>query len=413
MLRNQNATLLKILFTLFLDFFAFAIVIPVLPVLFSTDELGIFKNDYSSEELKLLYGLLIGAYSIGAIIGAPLLGTISDRIGRRKILLFTNFINFWCYLGMALSSHWINMLLLFIARTLAGAIGASLNTVQAAFADVSTPETKANNLGLTGVAFGIGFILGLSVMVGLSQFNWFSFPLIFTIAALINVLNFCYVLFVFPETLSSPTQKPISIWSGFTNIVKAFKHPRFSILFLTVFMLAVGFALFTQYLQFYLMEEFQFDITQIGLLFMYIGVWVAITQGGLLPIVSKHVSPEKAVWIGLPLFSLTYLLILLPQQAIYFYMVVPIMMILQGILFPTVLAIISNLAHKDMQGEIIGINQSVQSLANALPPILLGFAVSFSITFPMYFGFICTLVAWALYYQFYKRQTNDELQNGR
>lgn len=401
----QKRVLFRIFLTNYIDFLCFSIVVPVLPFVFSTGETGIFGDLYTDGELKFWYGCLIGIFSVGALFGAPLLGTISDRIGRKKVLIFANFVNVLGYWGMAMGVHTISLMLMFFARFMGGLLGATLNTVQAALADVSDERSKARNFGITGVAFGLGFVSGLLIFGILSQFEWFSFTLAFGIAGALNILNMLYLWWFFPETLPVKSEQPIYIWSGVTNVFRAFRSEKFGLIFVIIFMLTIGFAFFVQYLQFYLIERFAFDEMDVATIFIFMGIVVAVTQGIFLKPISQRFSTNQVLLFCLPIFTLTYLLILLPQSKFTLYLIFPIMIFFQGIIFPTALAVVSNLADKDIQGEIIGINQSVQSLSNALPPILLGFAVGLSLTFPMYFGAVSTFIAWLLFLRFYRKQS--------
>lgn len=400
---KNRALLFKIFFTSFLDFVAFGILIPVLPFLFSNDTTSIFKDFYTKEQLTLLYGWLIGIYSVGAVVGAPLLGALSDKFGRKKILIFANSISLINYLLLALGTYWVSIFLIFFARILGGGIGATLNTVQAALADASDEKSKAANFGLTGVAFGLGFLTGVLLISGIAQFSWFDYTYAFIISATINCINIIYLATIFPETLPEATKKKIYLWTGLANIKKALINPTYRFIFLIIFTLSVGLAFFSQFVQFYFMDKFSVDVTAVGIFFGYSGLLIALVQGVLLRPISQRFTAKQILQFSIPCFALSYLLILMPTQFWQVYFIMPIMVFFQGLIFPTVLAIASNLANKNVQGEIIGINQSMQSLANALPAISLGYLVGFNVSFPMWFGFGCTAIASVLLGWYYSQ----------
>ncbi|MEZ4883695.1 MAG: MFS transporter [Chitinophagales bacterium] len=400
---NNRNTLFRVFFTLFIDFFGFGLIAPVLPFVFSMNETGLFRDSFPPETLTFLYGIVIGGYSLGALFGSPILGMVSDWKGRRKILMFANLMSGIAYCLAGFGVYWVSFWFIFIGRLMSGVLGTTLNTVQAALADVSDDKSKAKNFGLTGVAFGLGFVTGVACMVFLSGFDWFSYDLAFLFGGLLNFSNILYIKFFFPETLQTkaPVRK-ISWLTGIHNAKKAFTYPKFRLIFMVIFMLTIALAFFSQFFQFYLIEEFDYNVRQVGLIFMYIGVLIALAQGVLLRPIANRLLPSKILSWSIPFFGLSFLLILLPKSTLMLYMVLPILIFFQGITFPSSLAIVSNLADDAIQGEVIGINQSIQSLCNALPAILFGAAVGFNVRFPMLFGAACCLIAWIIFVKFLK-----------
>ncbi len=399
---NQKTTLFKIFFTYFLDMLAFGILIPIFPFLFSTDESSIFSSRFSESEMTLLYGWLMGIFTLAIFLGAPILGALSDKLGRRKLLMLAHFVNLISYLLLAWGVSLASLTILFIARVIGGLLGPTLTTVQSAIADISTKEEKTKNFGITGVAFGLGFVSGVAIMVGMSNISGFTYTWGFIVAAIITFFNLLFIIYSFPETLKHFSNKPLNWLSGFQNIQQAFQRHYFRLLFGVIFIMTIGVSFFSQFFQFYLIDHFKLNVTHVGLIFIYSGILIAITQGVFLPILSKRYSPEKIMYYGLILFGFSFLLLLIPDSVLGLYLVLPIMIFFQGIVFPSSLAVISNLATAQEQGEILGINNSISSLANALPPILFGYAVGMKVTLPIWFGAICTFIAWGIYFRFYK-----------
>ncbi len=400
--KETRTILLKIFFANFMDMLAFGIFIPILPFLFSTEDTSLFRDRFSPSELTLWYGWLAGGYSLAVFIGSPLLGALSDRFGRKKLLIFAHIINIIAYLIVGWGVSLANLFLLFAGRIFSGLMGGSLITVQSSIADISTPETKAQNFGITGVAFGLGFVVGVTLTVGLTQLAWFTFPMAFILSAVITFLNLLFIVWFLPETLREVSHKTISLWTGFQNVYKAFTEIHFRLIFIIIFILTFGFSFFTQFFQFYLIDKFDYDVSQVGLIFVYIGLLIAFVQGVLLPVVARLFSAEKVLLVSILAFAITFLLILVPQQAYGLWLILPIMLFFQGVTFPTILAVVSNMVDESIQGETLGINQSIQALANALPPIIFGFAVGIDTRFPMVFAFACILVSWLLYVRFYR-----------
>jgi len=391
---RPKASLGIIFFIAFLDLFGFGIILPIFAPLFF-DEANILGLTLSENARNLLYGIVLGGFSLCQFLGAPVMGAVSDRVGRKKALLFMFCVNGIGALCFAWSILAQNLGLLLLSRFLPGLFGSSLMITQTVIADISSPKTKAKNFGLIGVAFGLGFIFGPIAGAILGNIN-FAIP--FAVAGTLTFLNGAFMWFALPETLVKKASGRINLLSGITNLKKAFTTPKLKQIFLVVFFLNMGFALFTQFFQVYLIEIFSFSQREIGYMFAWIGIWIAITQGGILRPIANRFSPVNILKFTIPLFALTYLLAALPTNAVWLAAALVLFSIFQGLTFPNTLAIISNLANNSVQGETIGINQSVQSFAYGFPPILASFTLSINLKFPNWFGFACTMLAFVLFY---------------
>lgn len=342
---------------------------------------------------NILYGFILGFYSLAQFFGAPLTGALSDRVGRKKVLLLLFVANGIGALGVASSIIIQSVTLLFITRLFPAFFGSSLMITQTILADISDEKSKAKNFGILGVAFGLGFIIG--PLIG-GIIGSYSYALPFAVAGILTFINGIIMWFGLPETVRVFSKKPISILSGFKNLKYAFTNTNTRGIYLVVFFLTMGFALFTQYFQVYLDKAFNFDQKGISYMFAWIGIWVAITQGGILRPIANRFSPYSILKYTIPFFALTYLILILPQTTYLLALALILLAVFQGLTFPNTLAIISNQASEDQQGESIGINQSVQSFAYGIPPVLTGFAIGINLYFPNWFGFITSAIAFVL-----------------
>ncbi|MBK6609402.1 MAG: MFS transporter [Chitinophagales bacterium] len=407
---SKNSHKLKQLFiTSLLDFTAFGIIMPLLPFIFSTNpEKGLFAANYTQPTLTTYYGLLLGVFSICSFLSSPLLGALSDRIGRKKVFLLAYLVNFVSY-GLILSGCWLQSIsLFFIARILHGCLGVTQITLQSAIADLSTPQTSAKNFGIVGVTFGLGFVVGILIDVGLQTLHWFSYELAIGLAMGICFVNIIYLHFFMPETLQNPTHKPLYWFTGVLNVKKAFSEPRFRLLFLTIFALTIGFIFFVQFFQYFVTLRFHLDFNGTGLILIYTGLLIALMQQLALPWFSKRFEPKILLRYFIPLFGLGFAALLLPTQVWQLVVMLPLLVFFQSIVFPCLLALVSDLATPSEQGQIMGINQSVQALANALPPILIGFAVGHNVAFALAPGMVGSLIATWLYFRY---QAKSKLQS--
>ncbi len=380
----------------------FGLVLPVFGFLFESEN-ALFSEIYEPSRLKFLYLFLVGSYSIGTLIGAPILGALSDKYGRRKMLIFAYSCNIIFYLVFVSGILLVSYPLLYIGRVCAGLIGGALLIVQSAIADVSKPEEKTKNFGITGIAFGLGFIIGAFFGGILSDDTInpaFGYQVPFYVSCCVTFTNILFIIFIFRETNLFRTNKPISPLTGPRNVLKAFTNPSLRMIFIVIFLMTTSFNFLIQFYQFYVREYFAFSKSDVGQLFAAIGVCVALTQGLLLRPISDNFAPVKVLGVGLLLFSFSYLILLMPTTTFYLYLATFLVVIFQGITFPTTLSIVSNQADKSIQGETIGINQAVQSAAAAFPIFIVAL-VDVEYTFPMWFGATLTFAAWLIFIWFF------------
>jgi DHA1 family tetracycline resistance protein-like MFS transporter len=308
--------------------------------------------------------------------------------------------------AIGVHQHWV--WLLFAARILDGFTGGNISIAFSAISDVSTPETKTKNFGLIGMAFGLGFIIGPYIGGKLSDPNlvsWFNFETPFWFAAILCLVNIILVLRFFFETLKTPSTKPIDLLQGFRNIAAAVNKPHLRKIFLVVFLVTFGFSIFTQFLQVFLIQKFSFSQSDIGDYFAFIGICIAITQGFITRLISKRLKPEMAVSIFMFTLAIALVLILFPGQSMYLYLLSPLIAVSQGVMSPNLQTIVSNSGGPQEQGEILGMNQSVQSLAQGIPPIVAGIVVSINMYLPITLAAAFTLMAWFAFY-IYRQSKN-------
>ncbi len=159
------------------------------------------------------------------------------------------------------------------------------------------------------------------------------------------------------------------------------------------FLLTFGFSFFTQFFQVYLYQKFQFTQSNIGDTFAYVGIWVVFTQGFLTRTLSKRFAPAQVLNISIIALSVSFIILLLPNNAYALFATIPLISIFQGITNPNVTNIVSSLGTRESQGEVLGIQQSAQSLGQALPPIISGFIVSLNINLPITVAAVMTFLA--------------------
>ena len=403
--KRQNHSIIPISFTVFLDLLGVGIVIPLLGVLFLDPSSSLLPAAYSKTQRTFLLGMVIGVYPIAQFFGAPMLGSISDKIGRRKVLIISLFGTVIGYLLFAFGIMNGIFPLLIIGRLIDGFTGGNTSVAMSSIADISDKKSKAGNFGIMGMAMGMGFVLGPFIGGKLgdsSVVSWFNYSTPFLFASLLAMINIILVFLWLPETLHERRNVKITPFTGFANIYKAFTIPSLRTIFIINFLINFGFSFFAQFFQVYLIVKFSFDQSQIGNIFAFIGLWIVITQGLIARPLSRRINPLKMLSFSPLLLAATFFIIIIPKDYSLLYFIIPFVAVFHGLNYPNITSIISNLSDKSTQGEILGINQSMLSVAQALPPLIAGVIVAIHPSFPIIAGSILTFAAWLIFLLFFR-----------
>jgi DHA1 family tetracycline resistance protein-like MFS transporter len=395
---KKREILIAMFLTIFIGLLGVGVIIPVTaPIILNTTS-KVLPPATTFAVRSVILGLLIASYSVAQFFGAPMLGTLADRYGRKKMLLISQLGTVAAYIIFAIGILTGHLWMLFVGRLTDGFTGGNISIAQSIISDISEPEERARNFGLVGVAFGIGFILG-PAMGGLlanpGVVPWFGPSTPFWFATGLTAVATLLVQLLIPETLCHPSARRVNVFAGVANVRKAFTYPNLRAFFSIVFLMTLGWNFFTQFFQVFLIAKFKFDAARIGLFLGYMGVWIVIAQGGLLRPVSRRWLPDQVLRVALLFSGLSLPFLLIPRQAGWLYAVVPFVAVFQGLSQPNATAIAAGLATIEEQGEILGINQSITSLGQAVPPIVAGIITSININLPIAVGATATLLAWA------------------
>lgn len=360
MTTKRNAAVGFIFITLLIDVIGFGIIIPVMPTLIAQ-----LKHVDISTASK--YGsLLMFAYAFVQFFCAPILGNLSDKYGRRPVLLFS-LIGFgvdYLFLALAPTYGW-----LFIGRIVAGITGASFTTGAAYIADVSTAATRAKNFGMVGAAFGLGFIIG-PVVGGLLGKIGPRVP--FYAAAILAFLNWAYGYFILPESLSKENRRSFS-WkraNPIGTLLHLKKYPAIQGLAISILLVYVAAHAVMSNWSYFGMYQFGWDERMVGISLGIVGLLVGVVQGGLIRIITPKLGNEKTVYTGLIFYSLGMLLFGLATKTwMMFLFLVPYC--LGGIAQPAIQAVMAGHVPANEQGELQGGITSLMSLAAIIGPLLM------------------------------------------
>jgi len=356
--KNKNA-LTFIFITVLIDMAGFGIIMPVLPDLIRelTGE-GLARASYYG-------GGLLLAFAAMQFLFAPIVGNLSDRFGRRPVLLISlaGFGVNYALMAFAPTMFW-----LFIGRLIAGALGATLATANAFIADVSPPEKRAANFGLIGAAFGVGFILGPVLGGFLAQYGVRA-P--FFAAAALALINVIYGLIVLPETLPPEKRRPFE-WRR-ANPLGAFRHlaKRPIVLGLAWVMLVFGIAhqVYPAIWSFFTQEKFGWSPLDIGLSLGFVGVIYGFSQAVITRWAIPRFGEIRSATIGLIVLSLAYFAYAFAFAGWQIY-VIALASFLAALIGPAINGIMSNRTSESEQGELQGAMASIAAIGAIIGPIL-------------------------------------------
>lgn len=398
-----------VVFILFLDALGYGILIPIVPLLLAdpTSNFYLLAPGVSVQSGYILLGLITAIFPLMQLFSASILGQLSDKFGRKPILIYTLLGTSISYALFAFGISIKNLPLLFIARALAGITSGNLSVAQASIADVTKPEDRAKNFGLVGAAFGLGFIIGPMLGGKLSDpklLPFFNPTIPFYFAAVLSLLNSLSVKIYFKETNQFINKKVLLQWGkSLANIFKAFQLPNLRFLYLTNFIFFSGFTFFVTFISVYLIKKFHFAQGNIGDFFSFMGLWIVFTQAVITRKVAKYFNEQQVlritiiadgIFIGLLYFTPIWWLI---------YLIAPFIAVCNGLSFSNITGLISRSADQKIQGEILGINASVQALAQLIPPILSGFiAASFTPETPLLLASIIIILAGCFFIFLYR-----------
>jgi len=367
-----------IFFTLLLNALGFGILIPIIPLLLADPKSQYFMlpHTFTLGQGYIIFGFLVAIYPLMQFLATPILGQLSDKFGRKKILGVSLAGTFIGYILFAIGILVKSIPLLFISRALDGITGGNISVAQAVVADITMPQNRSRTFGLVGAAFGIGFIIGPFLGGILSEsklVSWFNAATPFWFAALLAFADVILIIICLAETFKLKKDKRI-IWSqSAKNIIRAFGRSELRTLFTTVFLFQSGFTFFTTFFSVFLITKFGFTQGNTGNFFAYLGVWLVITQGFLTRIIAKKFSEKKVLRITLISTGVFILAYLLPSVWWGLLIVTPFFAFANGLSQANITGLISRSVGPEIQGEILGINASVSAMAQAIPAMLTGF----------------------------------------
>ena len=372
--------LVIIFVTVFIDLIGFGIIIPLLP--FYAEHFG---------ASALMVGLLSTSFSLMQFLFAPFWGRLSDRIGRRPVILIGLLGSAFSYALFALAS---SLPMLFVARSLAGVAGANIATAQAFIADITTPENRARGMGMVGAAFGLGFVFGPAIGGFLSRWGYAA-PAWF--AAALSLANFVAAVAVLPESRPSHARRDTRQGGRLAVFRRALARPRMPLVLLVFFLVITSFSSFESMFALYSERRFGFTTVSIGYMFAWVGIVLATVQGGLVGLVVPRIGETRVVRIALLLIAAGLFAVPVSPSVPVLAGSVGLLALGLGLNSPSMLSAISQLADPRDQGSTLGLSQSLGSLARIVGPMWGGWVFdSFGMRVPFFSACAMMLLAWII-----------------
>ena len=403
MLGAMKRILAVIFFTVFIDLLGVGMIVPVLPQLLGNPDSPLYLLSRTSESVKLgliLHGILFSLYAIGQFIASPLLGQLSDRIGRRKVLAGAMFLTAIAQAGFGYAIGALSLVLLFITRFIAGLASGNIPVAQAVITDAVPEEKRSSAMGIIGAAFGLGLIIGPYIGGKLIVFG----PAVpFWIAAALAFINGIFLLAALRETHTVNVPKSelsplgISLRAAFVEVRKAFTHSSLRAVYIVYFLMQLGFAMFMSFATVHFSNRFHFSAEALGIYFAFTGLCAVIAQVIVVRYVARHHTEQSVLSPGLALNALGLLGIAIVGHVTMLYVATFILAIGYGLVHANTPALLSLRVEKAERGVVLGYLGSVQALGLAIPPLFAGFmAASFSAQSVLITA--AAIVAWASYY---------------
>ncbi len=380
---TKKTPLILIFLTVFIDLLGFGILIPILPT-FATKELKV-------DEAAI--GIVIAIYSLTQFFFNPVFGKLSDKHGRRPIIVISLLLN---AIGYIIFSFTHSYLMLILSRVIAGIGGSSIGVAQAYIADVTTREERSKGMGLIGAAFGLGFVFGPLIGGLLAEYGY---TITGYAAAIFSFLAFLLTLFYLPESNLNREEVQHSKRSLFNveAAKKIFSKPDLGMLIVLFFILT--FSVANIYGTFALLgfKVYHFTDLQNGYMYGIVGLSSAIVQGGLLNYASKFINQKQMITIGAFLMMIGLALIPYGGSFAGLSVIVVLLSLGTGSLQPTLLSLISEVTSESEQGITLGLNQSFSAIARVFGPLWGGFAFEFiGYPFPFITGAVFTFLIFVI-----------------
>ncbi len=398
-LKGSNNILITLILiaTVIIDMMGMGLVLPLMPSLFLTPD-SVFVSGSPSVHYGY-YALAMGVWPLGLFFGTPFLGDLSDRFGRRNILMLCLLGTALTYLSSGLSAEWHCLSLFLLSRFLSGFFAGSYTLAQAVMVDISPDHSRSRYLGWISMAASIGFVIGpviTSVTGGAHFFSWLSIETPFYIATVLSFLNIASVSIFLPETDAHRREIKLSLFNALTLFSHMFIDKRTRILGLSFLFMQIGWGFYVQDIPLILSQVFHLDVHYLGLFFAVLGLGVLSGVLFVQPILLKYFSPKKLIlWTMSATCLILMLSVVFPiiqvQWLSAYFATIP-----ELVGYTAALTLLSQAVKDNEQGKIMGGTGAIYGASWAVNAILIGGLSNIGPYVPLTIGCMCYLICAAL-----------------
>ncbi len=364
--QKNTYAIVALVSVIFIDSLGFGLIFPILSPILMDPSSGILAPNVSSSVRDIDYGLVLGVFAVVMFFAAPVLGDLSDQIGRKKILLITLFGSGMSSLICAFAIGVKSIGLLLLGRIVAGLCAGSQTSAQAAMADVSSGKDRIKNLGLISAAGSAGFVFGPligGVFSDAKLVSWFSFSTPFYLDAMVAILNCALLMFSFEETYRASGKVVFNITKGLNIFIQAFKRPVIRLMSCILLLLELTFAFYIQFISLDLVTRYHFSSSRLGVFMSFSGLIFALTLGVLIRVIGKFFSDKQLIIMGLIISIAGYLIPLFFHTELFQWIALIPIIVGIGIAYNALLAGFSNSVSEHEQGWVMGVTGAVMAMA--------------------------------------------------
>lgn len=396
MLSSKSISLFLLLFIGFIDIAGVGLVYPMFSSMVYQPESTLIPEGASEFYRGTCLGLLLAMMPMTQFFSAPILGMLSDQMGRKKVLLPSLIVGVMGYLIAMFAAHIGSFFLLLLSRLAIGVSSGSVSVVSACIADVSSQDEKAKNFGLFNMACGLGFTVGpfLGGILSTHSLGFLSgYSVPFFAAGAVSLLNLIFVYLLFKDSYSPQSSEVVRWGMGINNIYKAFYSKSLRMFFVSIFFACVGWSFYWEFIPVTWIKQYGFSQATIGNFYAYGAGFYAIACGFLIRPVVNRFSNEHIVCYAVGSCGVLVGALLFHSDMTWLLLYIPLQQCAVALFWPTAAAFVSNSVSEDVQGEVLGIFHSVESLAFAITPLMAGPLLGFSESMPLFVGAFAMLFA--------------------
>ena len=380
---------------IFIDTLSGTLLGPLLPDLFINSRDSILSSDVTTKTRYFLFGAAQAIVFIAMFFSSPILGDLSDRLGRKRIMIISLLGAFIGYLLSVIAILFHAVSLLLIGRLIAGLTAGSISAAKAAMIDISTDESRTTNIGYVLFGISLGSILGPLISGVLSNSHWvswfdFTTPLYF--AALLSFLNVIYLHIAFKETYT-PQSKPIKLLSGLTAFASSFMMPRIRGLSITFFFMQLGWSTYVQFISIFLTLRYQFNPHEIGIYMALTGLGFTLAFCYLLTMLTAYFALRHIAIVSIGLITLFIFAIVIANNVMVAWVLsVPAATSL-AISYSVLISLFSEAVNKDQQGWVMGVTGAIGAFAFGISGLIAGVLINVDAAAPLWFAFLLLIVS--------------------